>query len=254
MKYHGYLFDLDGTMYRGKEDIDSAVRFVNNLAELDIPYMFVTNNSAKTPDQVVADLLKFEIPASREQVITSSLATARYIRKKSPQATVYMIGEEGLKSALNEQGLTIVDEATADFVVIGIDRNIDYEKYVTACLAIQNGATFLATNADKKIPTERGFVPGNGALASVVTTATGRQPTFIGKPERFMIDQALEQLQVAKHEVVLVGDNYDTDIRAGMNAGIDTILVLTGVTQKTDLPHVPQFPTHIVANLDEWNI
>lgn len=252
--YRGYLIDLDGTMYRGNEKIESAVRFVNKLASLRIPYLFVTNNSSKTPEQVANVLTNFGVPAKPELVITSSLATASYIRQKSQQASVYMIGELGLETALKQQELSLVDEREADYVVIGIDREISYEKLAKACLVIRNGAAFISTNADKAIPTERGLIPGNGALTAVISTSTGVEPTFIGKPERIIIEQALERLGVDKREVIMVGDNYDTDIRAGMNAGIDTLLVYTGVTKKTDLQHVSQVPTHTVDCLDDWDI
>ncbi len=253
-RYRGYLIDLDGTMYRGKEKIESAVRFVNQLASLRIPYLFVTNNSAKTPEQVAETLAAFGVPATPEHVMTSSLATASYIRQQSEHASVYMIGEIGLETALKQQGLTLVDEQKADYVVIGIDRKISYEKFADACLAIQRGAVFLSTNADKKIPTERGFIPGNGALTAVLATATGIEPTFIGKPEPIIIEQALERLNVDKRDAILVGDNYDTDICAGLNAGIDTLLVFTGVTKKADLNHAPRRPTHAVDHLGEWNL
>ncbi len=253
-KYDGFLIDLDGTMYRGKEKIDSAVRFVNKLYKLDYPYLFVTNNSSKTPEQVVKDLTTFGIPAKREQVMTSSLATAHYISQKAMGESVFMIGEEGLEAALKQKGIALVDEQDADSVVIGIDREITYEKLTKACLAIRNGATFISTNADKAIPTEKGFVPGNGALTSVITTSTNTEPTFIGKPEPIMIEQALERLGIEKEKAIMIGDNYATDILAGINARIDTLLVHTGVTTKDDLQHVPTLPTYTLNQLDEWDI
>lgn len=254
MKYRGYLIDLDGTMYRGNEKIESAIRFVNKLSSHRIPYLFVTNNSSKTPKQVAETLSNFGVPAIPEQVITSSLATARYISQKSEGASVFMIGEIGLEQALNQKGLLLVNEQNADYVVIGIDREITYEKLAKACLAIRNGATFISTNADKAIPTERGLIPGNGAMTAVISTSTGVEPTFIGKPERIIIEQALELLGVSRNEAIMIGDNYDTDIRAGMNAEIDTLLVYTGVTKKVDLQYVSHQPTHTVQSLDDWNL
>lgn len=255
--YRGYLIDLDGTMYRGNEKIESAVRFVNRLHEKNIPHLFVTNNSSKTPEEVAEKLQQYGVQAAPEQILTSSLATAGYIRKQKQDANVYMIGENGLKQALKDEGLTIVADVngqTVDYVVIGIDRYITYEKFVQACLAIQNGARFISTNADKAIPTERGFVPGNGALTSVIATATGIDPIFIGKPERIIIELALERLNASTDEVIMVGDNYDTDIRSGINAGIDTLLVFTGVTSKADLKRVSIQPTYTVDSLDDWSV
>lgn len=255
--YRGYLIDLDGTMYRGNEKIESAVRFVERLHERKIPYLFVTNNSSKTPEAVAEKLQQFGVQAKPEHVITSSIATAGYIRKQKERATVYVIGEDGLKQALKDEGLSIVadvDGKSIDYVVIGIDRGITYEKFAQACLAIQNGAQFISTNADKAIPTERGFVPGNGALTSVLTAATGIEPIFIGKPQRIIIELALERLNISKDEVIMVGDNYDTDIRSGINAGLDTLLVFTGVTSKADVDRVPIQPTYTVENLDDWSV
>lgn len=256
-RYQGYLIDLDGTIYRGNQKIESAVRFVNRLHERKIPYLFVTNNSSKTPEAVAEKLQQYGVQVTPKQVLTSSLATAGYIRKQKERATVYMIGEDGLKQALKDEGLTIIDdvsEKTVDYVVIGIDRHITYEKLARACLAIQKGATFISTNADKAIPTEKGFVPGNGALTAVLTTATGIAPIFIGKPERIIVELALERLNVSKEAVIMIGDNYDTDIRSGINAGIDTLLVFTGVTRKDDLAHVSIQPTYTVESLDDWSV
>lgn len=255
--YQGYLIDLDGTIYRGSQKIESAVRFVNRLHEKNIPHLFVTNNSSKTPEAVAEKLQQYGVQATPKQVLTSSLATASYIRKQKQDASVYMIGEDGLKQALKDEGLTIaddVDENTIDYVVIGIDRQITYEKLAKACLAIQKGARFISTNADKAIPTERGFVPGNGALTSVIQTATGVNPIFIGKPERMIVELALELLNMHKDAVIMVGDNYDTDIRSGINAGIDTLLVFTGVTSKADLKRIPIQPTYTVDSLDDWSV
>lgn len=255
--YQAYLIDLDGTMYRGSEKIESAVRFVNRLSELKIPYLFVTNNSSQTPEAVAEKLQQYGVQATPEHVITSSIATASYIRKQKENAVVYMIGEDGLQQALTDEKLMITDKSDGqdiDYVVIGIDRKITYEKLAQACLAIRNGATFISTNADKAIPTERGFVPGNGALTSVLTTATGVEPIFIGKPERIIVELALERLNVHKDAVIMIGDNYDTDICSGINAGIDTLLVFTGVTTKEDLQKVKIQPTYTVQSLDDWSL
>ncbi|MBM7097014.1 TIGR01457 family HAD-type hydrolase [Bacillus sp. H-16] len=249
--YKGYLIDLDGTMYRGKEEISEAVTFVNQLVEKKIPYLFVTNNSSRTPEQVSDKLVSMGIPSTPDHVFTTSMATANYVSEKKPGATVFTIGEEGIKQALKEKGMKPGDE-TADVVVVGIDRAISYEKLSTACLAVRNGATFISTNGDVAIPTERGLLPGNGSLTSVVTVSTGVKPTFIGKPESIIVNQALDVLGTAKEETVMVGDNYHTDILAGIHAGLDTIIVHTGVTSKEQLTDYDEQPTHSIGGLDEW--
>ncbi|WP_433744163.1 TIGR01457 family HAD-type hydrolase [Falsibacillus pallidus] len=252
-EYKGYLIDLDGTMYRGKEKIEEAGDFVHRLNQKGIPYLFVTNNSSRRPDQVAAKLRDFDIPAEPDQVFTTSMATANYIFEKKNDASIYVIGEEGIRTALEERGLSLVEEKP-DFVVVGIDRSISYEKLALACLGVRNGATFISTNGDIAIPTERGLLPGNGSLTSVVTVSTQTEPIFIGKPESIIMEQALEVLGIPKEETLMVGDNYHTDILAGMNAGLDTLLVHTGVTSVEDLKTYGQQPTYTVNSLSDWDI
>jgi len=250
-QYKGYLIDLDGTMYKGTEKIEAAGRFVHELKRRGIPYLFVTNNSSRTPAQVAEKLCGFDIPTEATQVFTTSQATANYIHNLKSDASVYVIGEDGIMEALEEKGFTFVDE-NPDFVITGIDRHLSYEKLAKACLAVRAGASFVSTNADIAIPTERGFLPGNGALTSVISVSTGVQPVFIGKPERIIMDQALAALSVNKEDTIMVGDFYHTDIMAGMNAGIDTLLVLSGVTTAEQLKEYDRQPTFVVESLDMW--
>jgi 4-nitrophenyl phosphatase len=251
--YKGYLIDLDGTMYRGTELIEEAVDFVKTLREKKIPYLFVTNNSSRTPAQVAKKLRDFGIPAEENLVFTTSQATANYIYELKKDASVYVIGEEGIRTAIEEKGFRFGDEH-ADFVVVGIDRSITYEKLATACLAVRNGATFISTNGDIALPTERGLLPGNGAITSVITVSTQTKPIFIGKPESIIMEQALKVIGTKKEETLMVGDNYDTDILAGINAGMDTLLVHTGVTTKEHLKRYEKQPTYVVDSLDQWEI
>lgn len=250
-KYRGYLLDLDGTIYRGTECIAEARDFVKELNEREIPYLFVTNNSSRTPAQVAEKLRNFGVPATENQVFTTSQATANFIFERNPKASIYVIGEEGIRIALEEKGFTLTEE-NADFVVMGIDRTINYEKLARACLAVRNGATFISTNGDIAIPTERGLLPGNGSLTSVVAVSTQTKPIFIGKPEKIIMEQALKVLGIPKEEVLMVGDYYDTDIMAGMNAGIDTLLVHTGVTTRELLEQYDKQPTYVVDSLKDW--
>lgn len=249
--YKGYLIDLDGTMYLGTERINEACDFVNALNEKQIPYLFVTNNSSRTPAQVAAKLRDFDIACTEDQVFTTSMATANYMYDLNKGDTVYVIGEEGIRQALQEKGFTIKEE-NPDFVVVGIDRSVTYEKFAIACLAVRNGATFISTNGDISIPTERGFLPGNGSLTSVVTVSTTVKPIFIGKPEKVIMEQAQKKLGIAKEDTIMIGDYYDTDIMAGMNAGIDTLLVHTGVTTAELLKGYDRKPTYAINSLKEW--
>lgn len=249
--YEGYLIDLDGTMYRGKERIVEAVEFVKELAKREIPYLFVTNNSSKTSKQVAKALVKMGIPATEDHVFTTSIATANFIAAKKRTASIFMIGESGLEEALTKKGFTFKNE-DVDYVVIGIDREITYEKLTRACLAVRAGAKLISTNGDIAIPTERGLIPGNGSLTSVITVSTGVAPIFIGKPESIIVNQALEVIGTAREKTVMIGDNYQTDIMAGINAHLDTVIVHTGVTLKEQLSRYEKKPTYSIDSLAEW--
>ncbi|WP_147804293.1 TIGR01457 family HAD-type hydrolase [Alkalicoccus halolimnae] len=252
-QYKGYLLDLDGTMYRGKEVIDAGVRLVERLRQKNIPYVFVTNNSSRRPDQVAEKLQGMGIPAAEKNVMTTSMATARYIKQTYGKVPVYVVGEEGIRDAVEAEGLIISDDK-ADVVVMGIDRGITYEKLAEACLFVREGAVFLSTNGDKAIPTERGMLPGNGSLTSVVQVSTGVDPLFIGKPEAVIMNQAMEVLGTEKAETLMIGDNYDTDILAGIRAGIDTLMVFTGVSTKEETAVKKEQPVWTVDSLDEWTL
>ncbi|MEC5424928.1 TIGR01457 family HAD-type hydrolase [Virgibacillus sp. C22-A2] len=249
--YKGYLIDLDGTMYRGTEPIEEAADFINALVDERIPYLFLTNNSAKTQEDVSRKLNDMGIQSTPKHVFTTSMATASYIKSKKRDARCYVIGEEGLHTAMEQQGLRTVED-NCDYVVIGIDREITYEKLAKACLEIRNGAAFISTNSDVAIPTERGFLPGNGALTSVITVSTGVAPVFIGKPESIIMREALEVLGTPEQETLMVGDNYYTDILAGIRADLDTLMVFTGVTPYEELANLEIKPTYHVQNLSDW--
>lgn len=249
-KYKGYLIDLDGTMYLGNERIEAASEFIDALREKNIPHLFVTNNSTKRPEQVAEKLNDMGIKADTDQIFTTSMATANYIKQQKEDAKVYAIGEDGLDYALKSKGLQRVED-NADFVVIGMDRQINYEKLAIACLNVRAGAKFISTNGDIMLPTERGMLPGNGSLTSVITVSTGTQPQFIGKPEPIIMEMALKSLGYTKEETLMVGDNYETDILAGIHAGMDTLLVFTGVTKEEQLKDRVT-PTFKINTLEEW--
>lgn len=250
-EYSAYLIDLDGTMYRGNQVIDEAPPFIEWLKGKGIPFLFLTNNSSMTPEQVSEKLNRMGIPADVSHVFTTSMATAEYISSKGKGKKVYPIGEKGLLSALEETGY-LYEEEDPDYVVVGIDRQFSYEKMAKASLAIQKGAIFLSTNSDRAVPTEKGLVPGNGALTAAIAAASGTQPLFIGKPEALFVELALKKLNVEAKEVLLVGDNLHTDIAAGANASVDTLLVYTGITQPNDLREGGIQPTFSVQHLKEW--
>ena len=251
-QYKGYLIDLDGTMYRGSQIIEGAKEFVEAVHSSGSPYLFLTNNSTKTQEDVATHLNQIGIETEPKNIFTSSMAAAKFIKHRKTNARCYVIGGEGLFDAIKKEGMTIVSDENCDFVVFGLDYNITYEKYAKACLAIRNGATFISTNSDNAIPTERGLLPGNGALTSVITVSTNQNPIFIGKPEPTIMDEALIVLGTNKEDTLMVGDNYNTDIKAGINSGVDTLMVFTGVTPFGAYPSLEIKPTHHVQNLREW--
>lgn len=253
--YQLYLIDLDGTMFRGNEKIEEAPLFIKHLQDTNQDFLFLTNNSSKKPSDVVLHLASFGIEVDESKVYTTSLAMAQYISTQKAGASVYMIGEEGLRVALQEAGCKLITNDDnldlVDFVVMGLDRQITYEKLAKAALAVRAGATFLSTNADKALPTERGMLPGNGSLTSVITTSTRIEPLFIGKPEPLMIELILKQKGLEKEDLLLIGDNYETDILAGIVANIDTAIVFTGFTSKEEIDQVKVKPTYQWYTLKE---
>lgn len=254
MNYKGYFIDLDGTIYLGKEPIPAAKRFVSRLREANIPLLFLTNNSTKTQAEVAENLKNnFSIETAPEEVYTSSIATAAYLQSLNQGKKVFIIGETGLKQALQEAGFE-VDTEMPDFVVVGLDRQVTYQEFETAALAIRKGARFIVTNKDTSLPNEKGLVPGTGSLAALLIAATRVEPTFIGKPEAIIMEEALKAIGLSKKEVLMVGDNYETDILAGIQNGIDTLLVYSGFTKKEEMTNVSQLPTYQLDSLDDWEI
>lgn len=248
-----FLIDLDGTLYRGKEVIPDAPDFIRWLEETGRKYLYVTNNSTRTPEQVAAHLQSFGIPAEAQHVLTTSQTAAKYIQADTHGRSgvkAYILGETGLQRALEDVGVTITAEG-AEYVVQGMDRALTYDKLKTASLLIQGGATFITTNIDKMLPTEEGFLPGSGSLMIALQTASGKDPIVMGKPEARMIEVALEQLGVSKEQAVVVGDNLETDILAGFQAGVRTALVLSGYSKREQVEAAKGKPTVIFESLTE---
>mgnify|MGYP003431857851 FL=1 len=252
MTYNGYLFDLDGTIYLGSEIIPAGKRFVESLQKKDIPFLFVTNNTTKTPETVAMRLREeFSLTVEPTTIYTAALATVDYMKDAKKGSKVYVVGEAGLIQLILKAGF-IWEEKQPDYVVVGLDSEVTYEKLMKATLAIREGALFIGTNPDKNIPTEKGLIPGAGSLIALIETATQQKPVFIGKPEAIIMEKALGQIQLEKSEVLMVGDNYETDIQSGIKNGIDSLLVLSGFTPKEAVPHLPEAPTYIIDSLDEW--
>ncbi len=229
------IIDLDGVLYRGDEAIAGAREFIALLQREGIPFLFLTNNSTRTPGQYVMKLARMGIAIQESDVLTSAQATALYLERIAPPgAKVYLIGAEGLRVALEEKGYTFAKQGVA-FVVVGMDRQLTYEKLKTATLLIRDGAKFIGSNPDKTFPAEEGIVPGNGAILAALEAATGVAPFVVGKPEPAIFDLALARMEVGKEGAAVIGDRLETDILGGRRAGLITILVLSGVTSRQEL-------------------
>ncbi|VHA70378.1 TIGR01457 family HAD-type hydrolase [Streptococcus pyogenes] len=254
MPYKGYLIDLDGTIYQGKNRIPAGERFIKRLQERGIPYLLVTNNTTRTPEMVQSMLAnQFHVETSIETIYTATMATVDYMNDMNRGKTAYVIGETGLKSAIAAAGYVEELENPA-YVVVGLDSQVTYEMLAIATLAIQKGALFIGTNPDLNIPTERGLMPGAGALNTLLEAATRVKPVFIGKPNAIIMNKSLEVLGIQRSEAVMVGDNYLTDIMAGIQNDIATILVTTGFTRPEEVPTLPIQPDHVLSSLDEWRL
>ncbi|WEQ88818.1 NagD family hydrolase [Streptococcus dysgalactiae subsp. equisimilis] len=254
MPYKGYLIDLDGTIYQGKNRIPAGERFIKRLQEKGLPYLLVTNNTTRTPEMVQDMLSKqFNVETGIETIYTATMATVDYMNDMNRGKTAYVIGETGLKSAIAAAGYVEELENPA-YVVVGLDSQMTYDMLATATLAIQKGALFIGTNPDLNIPTERGLMPGAGALNALLEAATRVKPVFIGKPNAIIMNKSLEVLGIQRSEAVMVGDNYLTDIMAGIQNDIATILVTTGFTRPEEVPTLPIQPDHVLSSLDEWRL
>lgn len=255
-KYKGYFIDLDGTVYAGKKRIPAAKRFIERLQQAEIPFLFVTNNSTQLPRDVVKNLAdNHDIHVKPENVYTSGMATVDFMNahKQTNSPTVYIVGEIGLKQVILANGYRL-DADHPDYVVVGLDSDLTYEKLSEAVLAIRSGSTFIGTNPDTNIPKERGMMPGAGSVVKFVEYATQIEPIMIGKPKARIIDSAIKKIGLDQFDVVMVGDNYNTDIKAGINAGVDTLLVYTGLSTKDQVANETIQPTYQIDSLDDWRL
>lgn len=229
------IVDMDGVLYRGSQAIPGVGGFVAFLRQRTIPFVLATNNSTMTPKQYVGKLAGMGVTVHTQEILTSSQATAGYLAGiTSPGTRIFVVGQNGLRTALVDAGFVLV-ENDAEFVVVGMDPSACYEHLAQASLLIRGGAQFVGTNPDPTFPSERGIVPGAGSLLAFLETATGVAPTVIGKPGRAMMEQALARMGAGSSTAAVLGDRLETDILAGQRTGLHTILVLSGVTDRAVL-------------------
>ena len=249
----GWLIDLDGVIYRGDQLLAGAPEFVTALREERIPFLFLTNNSSRTPAQYAERLTRMGIPAGPQDFYTSSQATAEYLARHAPPGTpIFVIGMDGIRQALEEAGFRITsDPYEAAYCVVGYDNRITYQDLALATRAVFAGARLIGTNPDPTLPVEDGFIPGAGSILAAVATAAGVTPLIIGKPEPTMLSLALERLGVPVERAAIVGDRLNTDVAGGLRLGLFTVLVLTGSTSRQDAEGSTVQPHLIVEDLVE---
>lgn len=244
----GFLIDMDGVVYRGPELIPGADRFIGQLRDRDIPFLFLTNNSQRTRRDVVARLVRMGLDVEEEHVFTSAIATARFLAQQKPGGTAYVIGEGGLLTALHQHGYAVVDH-DPDYVVVGEGRTFNLELVEAAVRMILGGAKLIATNMDPNCPTQNGLRPGCGAMVAMLETATGVKAFSVGKPSSVMMRAARKELGLSTDETTMIGDTMETDILGGVQLGFHTVLVLSGGTRPDDLPRYAYRPEVVTDSL-----
>jgi NagD protein len=248
-----YLMDMDGVLVYEDRLIPGADRFVARLREAGIPFLVLTNNSIYTPRDLAARLRRTGIEVPPEAIWTSALATARFLDQQRPNGTAYAVGEAGLTTALHEVGY-VLSEREPDYVVLGETRSYSFEAITRAIRLIHAGARFIATNPDPTGPSPLGLLPATGAVAALVSRATGVDPYFVGKPNPLMMREALRAIDAHSEQTVMIGDRMDTDIVAGIEAGMETILVLSGVTSRAEAERHPYRPSRIVESVADLKV
>lgn len=251
MNKKGFLIDMDGVIYKGSEPIPGAVEFINKLRREGHPFMFLTNNSQRTSRDVSYKLKKMGFEVTEHDIFTCAMSTARYLAKKKPHGTAYVIGEGGLLNELHKVGYSIVDDHP-DYVIIGEGRTIMLESVDKAINMIMNGAKLIATNLDPNCPVGNGkYRAGCGAYVAMLEFATGKQAFSVGKPSPLMMRMARKELDLATDETVMIGDTMSTDILGATAMGFTTVLTLSGVTQKEDLGQFAYAPDFVISSLKD---
>jgi NagD protein len=243
-----WLIDMDGVLVHEESAIPGAADFLGRLADLAIPFMVMTNNSIYTPRDLSARLRASGLRVPEGRIWTSALATARFLATQRPRGSAFVIGEAGLTTALHDADYTLT-ERDPDYVVLGETRTYSFERVTRAIRLVGDGARFIATNPDPTGPTQEGPVPATGAVAALISRATGGEPYFVGKPNPLMVRSALNALDAHSETAAIVGDRMDTDMKSGLEAGMHTVLVLTGSTRAGDVDRFPFRPSRIVDSV-----
>jgi len=255
----GLIIDMDGVLWHGEAAQPGLIEFFQTLRELKLPFILATNNASQTAAQYVVKLAKMGVTVALAEILTSGMATASYLAERYPpqQTKAFVIGSDGLRQPLLEQGFSLtglLDDSNnqySDLVICGLDRELSWQKLATAALNIQNGAAFYGSNGDVTLPTERGPLPGNGATLAALEASTGVTAITLGKPEPIIYQQAFSLLGTSPEHTIAIGDRLDTDILGAVRAGIRSLLVLSGISTLTDIEAVDYQPTWIMQDIRE---
>jgi NagD protein len=245
-----WLTDMDGVLIHEGVMIPGADEFIAKLRDKGAPFLVLTNNSIYTPRDLRARLLATGIDLPEENIWTSALATAQFLDSQRPAGSAYVIGEAGLTTALHEVGY-ILSNQEPDYVVLGETRTYSFEAITTAIRLINGGARFIATNPDATGPSAEGALPACGAVAALISKATRVEPYFIGKPNPMMMRSALNTINAHSETTAMIGDRMDTDVLCGLEAGLETILVLTGISTLADIDRFPYRPSRVIGSVAE---
>jgi len=253
-RYQAFILDMDGVLYLLDQEIGGSTDAVREIRKAGKRLVFLTNNSASTPLMYVERLARQGIEADADEIVTSAHACRAYLESnfETRGKKALVIGEKGLLDECALMGIEVVstDEwESADFLLVGWDRHFDFAKLKAGVLAARNGAVYVAMNTDSTYPTPQGLWPGAGTMVAAVTTGAGSEPTVVGKPNPLIVDLALGRMRAGKEETLMVGDRLDTDIKVGAIAGIDTLLVLSGVSGESDIAGSGVHPTHVRNDL-----
>ena len=246
----GYIIDMDGVIYHGNMLLPGVERFVDFLKKNDKRFLFLTNSSERAPRELQQKLARMGLDVDESHFYTSAMSTAAFLKGQCPGGSVYAIGEPGLFGALYDAGFTM-NEVNPDYVVLGETHTYNYEKIERAVQLVLGGAKLIGTNPDLTGPIENGIAPACKALIAPIELATGRSAYFLGKPNPLMMRHGLRRLGVSTDEAAIIGDRMDTDVIAGVESGIDTVLVLSGVTTREEMSRFPYRPRYVLNGVGD---
>ncbi len=246
----GFICDMDGVIYHGNKILDGVTEFINWMQTNNKKFVFLTNSSERTPHELSMKLERMGLHISADHFYTSAMATAEFLHSQNPGSTAYVIGEAALTKALYDQGI-YMNDVNPDYVVVGETSTYSFEKLQKAINLVLKGAKLIGTNPDITGPVENGISPATGALIAPIEIATGKKAYFVGKPNPLMLRHGLRKLNCHSEDIAFIGDRMDTDIIAGIESNVDTVLVLSGVTAMDDISNFPYRPRYIVQGVGD---